>query len=287
MTSQLRADGFNRKVFFRTVFTLAFPIALQNLLTTTASMVDTIMIGTQGELAVAAVGICSQISSLFFSVYFGLICGALLYFAQYWGAGDHDGINRTFGLSLIALMVVALGFVFRHFSNKLFDKNDDSVDGLNQSNGVSLTEQASTYLKVPKDAKTLEILNITFKQKGDKVRLVNEEEDISTDTTIFDAYIENDCLNLVELKKKYAIPIDTITGYSEVKRKTTVWWLEEEDPDKEFLKKYNLKILGGNIVCKYVYSINITKDGEEYCFYLTPYEFEKAKEFIGKELELQ
>lgn len=110
MTSQLRADGFNRKVFFRTVFTLAFPIALQNLLTTTASMVDTIMIGTQGELAVAAVGICSQISSLFFSVYFGLICGALLYFAQYWGAGDHDGINRTFGLSLIALMVVALGF---------------------------------------------------------------------------------------------------------------------------------------------------------------------------------
>ena len=110
MTSQLRTDGFNRKVFFSTVFTLAFPIALQNLLTTTASMVDTIMIGTQGELAVAAVGICSQISSLFFSVYFGLICGALLYFAQYWGAGDHDGINRTFGLSLIALMVVALGF---------------------------------------------------------------------------------------------------------------------------------------------------------------------------------
>lgn len=187
----------------------------------------------------------------------------------------------------VPILAVALGFVFRHFSNKLFDKNDDSVDGLNQSNGVSLTEQASTYLKVPKDAKTLEILNITFKQKGDKVRLVNEEEDISTDTTIFDAYIENDCLNLVELKKKYAIPIDTITGYSEVKRKTTVWWLEEEDPDKEFLKKYNLKILGGNIVCKYVYSINITKDGEEYCFYLTPYEFEKAKEFIGKELELQ
>lgn len=187
----------------------------------------------------------------------------------------------------VPVLLVALGFAFRHFSNKLFNKNEDSVDGLNQSNGVSLDEQASRYLKVPKDAKTLEILNIVFKQKGEEARLVKEEENMSTDTTIFDAYIENDCLNLVETKKKYAIPLDAITGYSEIKRKTTVWWLEEEEPDKEFLKKYNLKTLAGDIVCKYIYSINILKDGEEYCLYLTPYELEKAKEIIGKDLALQ
>ena len=46
-------------------------IAIQNLLGTTASMVDTIMIGSRGELAVAAVGICSQISSLYFNCYWG------------------------------------------------------------------------------------------------------------------------------------------------------------------------------------------------------------------------
>ncbi len=103
-------NTFDTKSFLRIVISLALPIALQNLLVTTASMVDTIMIGTRGELAVAAVGICSQISSLFFSCYFGFICGALLYFSQYWGAEDHDGINRTFGLSLLTLMVVALGF---------------------------------------------------------------------------------------------------------------------------------------------------------------------------------
>ncbi len=55
-----RNNSFDLKMFFKTVFTIALPIALQNLLNTTASMVDTIMIGTQGELAVAAVGICSQ-----------------------------------------------------------------------------------------------------------------------------------------------------------------------------------------------------------------------------------
>lgn len=109
-TLQIKRTEFNMKQFFRALLTLALPIALQNLLSTTASMVDTIMIGTQGELAVAAVGICSQISSLFFACYFGFACGALLYFAQYWGAGDEAGINRTFGLSLFPLLLVSLAF---------------------------------------------------------------------------------------------------------------------------------------------------------------------------------
>lgn len=111
MRRRLKAkSNFDLRVFFRTVATIALPIALQNLLVTTASMVDTIMIGSQGELAVAAVGIGSQISSLFFSCYFGFVGGALLFFAQYWGAHDTDGINRTFGISLLAVLAVGLGF---------------------------------------------------------------------------------------------------------------------------------------------------------------------------------
>ena len=57
------------RAFFKAMISIALPIALQNLLATTASMVDTIMIGSEGELAVAAVGICSQISTLFFAIY--------------------------------------------------------------------------------------------------------------------------------------------------------------------------------------------------------------------------
>jgi len=106
----LRKNSFDLKLFLKAVVTLALPIALQNLLSTTASMVDTIMIGSQGELAVAAVGVCSQITSLFFSCYFGFAGGALLFFAQYWGAHDYKGINRTFGLSLSCMLVVALAF---------------------------------------------------------------------------------------------------------------------------------------------------------------------------------
>lgn len=97
-------------VFLGAVVTIALPIALQNFLSTTASMVDTIMIGSQGELAVAAVGICSQISSLFFSCYFGFASGALLFFSQYWGARNEKGINRAFGLALVCMFLVSLVF---------------------------------------------------------------------------------------------------------------------------------------------------------------------------------
>ena len=97
-------------IFFIAVVTIALPIALQNFLSTTASMVDTIMIGSQGELSVAAVGICSQISSLFFSCYFGFAGGSLLFFSQYWGAGNEKGINKTFGLSMVFMLAIALLF---------------------------------------------------------------------------------------------------------------------------------------------------------------------------------
>lgn len=97
-------------MFLKAVVTIALPIAFQNLLSTTASMVDTIMIGSQGELSVAAVGICSQISSLLFSCYFGFAGGALLFFSQYFGAKNEEGINRTFGIAFICMLTVSCIF---------------------------------------------------------------------------------------------------------------------------------------------------------------------------------
>ena len=106
----MRIEKISWGIFFRTVFTIALPIALQNFLSTTASMVDTIMIGSQGELSVAAVGICSQITSLFFSCYFGFASGGLLFFSQYWGARNEKGINQAFGLALTCMLAVSLLF---------------------------------------------------------------------------------------------------------------------------------------------------------------------------------
>ena len=106
--------------FLKLKMAIAFPVALQNLLSTTAGMVDTIMIGSMGELAVAAVGICSQISSLFFSCYWGFAGGAMLFFAQYWGARNEKGINQTFGVTFIFMTIVGSLFAVTAVTNPAF-----------------------------------------------------------------------------------------------------------------------------------------------------------------------
>ncbi len=98
------------KQFFISVFSIAFPVACQNLLTTTGSMIDTMMIGSIGETSVGAVGLCAQFSSLMFSCYWGLMGGGILFFAQYWGSKDEDGINRSYGLTFTSMITVGLVF---------------------------------------------------------------------------------------------------------------------------------------------------------------------------------
>jgi len=96
--------------FLRKIAVIAIPVALQNLLTTTGSMVDTMMISSLGQTEVGAVGLCAQFSSLMFSGYWGFVGGGMLFISQFWGAKDEDGINRSYGLTLTCMMAVATLF---------------------------------------------------------------------------------------------------------------------------------------------------------------------------------
>ncbi len=101
---------FDWKIFLKNIAVIAIPVALQNLLTTTGSMVDTMMLGSLGEKTVGAVGLCAQFSSLMFSCYWGFVGGGMLFMSQFWGAGDRDGIRRAYGLTMTFMMTVA--FIF-------------------------------------------------------------------------------------------------------------------------------------------------------------------------------
>ena len=96
--------------FLKKIAVIAIPVALQNLLSTTGSMVDTMMIASLGQAEVGAVGLCAQFSSLMFACYWGFVGGGMLFFSQYWGAKDGNGINRSYGLTLSCMMSVGLLF---------------------------------------------------------------------------------------------------------------------------------------------------------------------------------
>ena len=106
----MKREPFPWRDFLGKAAVIAVPVALQNLLTTTGSMVDTMMIASLGPTEVGAVGLCAQFSSLMFSGYWGFVGGGMLFFSQFWGAKDDEGIHRSYGLTLTCMMAVGLLF---------------------------------------------------------------------------------------------------------------------------------------------------------------------------------
>ena len=96
--------------FYRDLWIIALPIALQQLVTSSLNMVDTLMVGRVGVDAVAAVGVSNQYYFLLNMVMFGIYSGGMVYFAQYWGKKDLRNIHRLLGFTLVLGMGLAVLF---------------------------------------------------------------------------------------------------------------------------------------------------------------------------------
>ncbi|QTA38524.1 MATE family efflux transporter [Thermosipho ferrireducens] len=101
---------------YRKIFKIALPIAFQQFLFTSVNFVDTVMIGKLGEIPIAAVGLSNQFFFLYNLVLFGLVSGGAIFFAQFWGKKDEDGLARASALTVIS----ALGFSFVFFGLSFF-----------------------------------------------------------------------------------------------------------------------------------------------------------------------
>ncbi|SFJ49989.1 putative efflux protein, MATE family [Terrisporobacter glycolicus] len=98
------------KIFYKTLLTLCIPIIIQNLLSTLINMVDTIMVGGLGEVSVAAIGIANQYFFLYNMALSGIIGGAGLFIAQFFGKNDKANIRKITALG--ALSAITLGIIF-------------------------------------------------------------------------------------------------------------------------------------------------------------------------------
>ena len=103
------------KGFYRNVFLLAMPIALQSLITIGVNMLDTIMIGKLGEAELSATSLANQFISIYHIFCMGIGMGASVLISRYWGmkeGGDENAqgalkkticimIRLTIGLALL------------------------------------------------------------------------------------------------------------------------------------------------------------------------------------------
>ena len=88
------------KGFYRNVFALMVPMVLQNLISQTVALSDTLMVGMLGEQYLAAATLATTPLFLFMIFTFGVQSGAGVLVAQYWGKGNTNAINRVLGVGL-------------------------------------------------------------------------------------------------------------------------------------------------------------------------------------------
>ncbi len=103
-------DYLGDRGFWRITLRLALPIAFQNMLTSSFSLVDTLMVSMLGDISLAAAGMAGQWSWLLNIFLFGVSSGAAIFISQYFGVDDRKGIHRTSGIALFSGLV--LGAIF-------------------------------------------------------------------------------------------------------------------------------------------------------------------------------
>ena len=90
-----------RKNFLHDLVVLVIPIVIQNLITSTVQMADTIMLGRVSQTALSASSLAGQSAFLLYMFYYGLGSALTILVSQYWGKNDTETIGRIFGIGLI------------------------------------------------------------------------------------------------------------------------------------------------------------------------------------------
>jgi putative MATE family efflux protein len=115
-----------RSAFMLSLITIAVPVALQNLLSSSVNLLDNLMIGQLGDSAIAGLGIANQVFFLMLFIIFGINNGGAILVSQFWGKKDIPNIRRVLGICLslgfasasifTAVSIFSPAFVIRLFS---------------------------------------------------------------------------------------------------------------------------------------------------------------------------
>ena len=93
-------NTLDNRTMMKKVGLIAGPIALQSLIASSLNLIDNLMIGGLGELALNAVGVSLQIFFVSWMLIFGFTSGNATFMAQFFGRSDFVNIRRTTGFAL-------------------------------------------------------------------------------------------------------------------------------------------------------------------------------------------
>lgn len=114
-------DAYRDREYFDNLRKIALPIMLQQFVFAALNMLGVMFVGQKGETSVAAVGLAGQVAFLLNLVHFGIVSGAAMFTAQFWGKQDIPNLRRVLGLCLMfALSASTIFFSISQFAPEWF-----------------------------------------------------------------------------------------------------------------------------------------------------------------------
>jgi putative MATE family efflux protein len=104
-------DFYRDPEYFTNIRKIALPIIVQQFMFSALNMAGVVFVGQKGETAVAAVGLANQVAFLLNLVHFGIVSGAAMFTAQFWGRRDIPNLRRVLGLCLLIAFSFSLIFL--------------------------------------------------------------------------------------------------------------------------------------------------------------------------------
>lgn len=98
------------RAFLKTMLSVALPVSVQYLITTSVNMADTVMISSLGGAEIAAVGLVNQFVFFFMVSSYGIANAGAVFFSQYFGNRDMTNVRRF--LSITIQLTVLLSLLF-------------------------------------------------------------------------------------------------------------------------------------------------------------------------------
>ena len=128
------------KDFYRRVLAIAFPIMIQNGISNFVGLLDNIMIGRIGTEQMSGVSIVNQLIFVFILCLFGVVSGAGILGAQYYGQKNMPRVRDVLRIKLLLAVVVMLGSVV------IFITSDTALISLYLHEGSESGDLAATLL---------------------------------------------------------------------------------------------------------------------------------------------
>lgn len=110
MSGRMQRLFVKEKSFYQLILSIAVPVVLQNMITIGVNIMDTMMLGSYGEVQLSASSLANEFINIYHIMCMGMSMGAAVLTAQYYGMQDMTNFKKTVTIMLRMGLVIAAIF---------------------------------------------------------------------------------------------------------------------------------------------------------------------------------